>query len=219
VTVLTRAAALAVIVAVAGTQQSLAQGPGGYGVFWQRPFHVGLDAGASFPTSTFGDQLQPGWDIGGNLAYPLSSHGGIWLEGDVNYASHEVNGTTVANYGASAGNAGLTSGTLNLVLNKRDYFGRVTPYILLGGGVYGRTVDLKNYGTSTYCSPFFGFCGPYGAAVPERSRTQMAPGFDGGAGLRYRFPPVRLFLEARYNSVAARHGNTTFVPLVFGTEW
>jgi len=52
-----------------------------------------------------------------------------------------------------------------------------------------------------------------------RTRTQVAPGFDAGAGLRYRLPPVRLFLEVRYNTLYGRHGNTTYVPLVFGTEW
>ena len=51
------------------------------------------------------------------------------------------------------------------------------------------------------------------------SRTELAPGVDAGGGLRFRLSPVRLFIEARYNNVYTRHGNTSFLPIVFGTEW
>jgi hypothetical protein len=217
--VLWRAAGVAVITVVVGAQGLEAQGPGAYGAFWQRPFHVGVDAGASFPTGQFGDRFDPGWIIGANVAKPLSSHGGIWLQGDFSYAAHQMAGATAADYGATGGSASITSGTLNLVLNKRDYFGRVTPYLLFGGGAYWRAVDLDNYGASAYCSAFVGFCGPYGADVPLRTRTQFTGGADAGGGLRFRLPPVRLFVEARYNTLYGHHGNTDYVPLVLGAEW
>jgi hypothetical protein len=55
--------------------------------------------------------------------------------------------------------------------------------------------------------------------VPERTRTQIAPGWDAGGGLRFRLSPLQLFIEARYNDAATRHGTTTYVPIVVGSQW
>ncbi len=218
---LSRAARVALITTVvgAGAVEAQAGGPGGYGEFWQRPFHAGINVGASIPTGQFGDRFQTGWIVGANLARPLSTHGGLWLQGDFSYAAHPMTAATLVDYGATGGGASLTSGTLNLVLNKRDYLGNFTPYILFGGGAYWRSTALDNYGASAYCSAFVGFCGPYGEDVPVRTRTQFTGGADAGGGLRYRLPPVRLFLEARYNTLYGHHGNTNYVPIVLGAEW
>jgi hypothetical protein len=197
-----------------GAQEYVNNGP-----FWQRPFHAGIDIGGSIPTGQYGDAFQSGWDVGGNVALPVSPHGGIWIQADANYASGLVNGATARAFGADGGGSSITSGTLNLVLNKRDYIGRITPYLLFGGGAYWRLVELDDFGGGTFCNAFYGFCGVYGAQVPVRSRSQFDPGWDGGGGLRFRLPPVRLFVEARYNAVYGRHGTTTYVPIVFGTEW
>jgi hypothetical protein len=197
-----------------GAQEYVDTGP-----FWERPFHAGIDVGGSIPTGQFGTDVQPGWDVGGNVALPVSPHRSIWLQADVNYVSQPVTGATSAAFGADGGGSSVTSGTLNLVLNKRDYIGRITPYIVFGGGAYWRLVELNDFGGGTYCNAFYGFCGVYGAQVPVRSRSQFDPGWDGGGGLRFRLPPIRLFVEARYNAVYGRHGTTTYVPIVFGTEW
>jgi hypothetical protein len=207
------ALALGVVPATLPAQAGL-----GYTSFWQRPVHVGLDAGGSVPTGQFASDFEPGWDIGGNVAVPVSPHGGIWIQGDVNYASQVVQPSVASAFGANGGGASLSSGTVNLVLNRRDYFGNVTPYLIFGGGVYWRYVHLDDYGAVAYCDDFIGYCGYYGA-VPVRTRTQIAPGIDGGGGLRFRLRPVRFFLEARYNNLYTRHGNTAYVPIVFGTEW
>jgi hypothetical protein len=197
-----------------GAQEYLNNGP-----FWQRPFHAGIDIGGSIPTGQYGNSFQPGWDVGGNLALPVSPHGSIWLEADANYASELVNGATARAFGADGGGSSVTSGTLNVVLNKRDYIGRITPYILFGGGAYWRLVELNDFAGGTYCNAFYGFCGVYGTEVPVRTRSQFDPGVDAGGGFRFRLPPIRLFVEARYNAVYGRHGTTTYVPIVFGTEW
>jgi hypothetical protein len=210
---------IAMMMALVGAHRVQAQYEPNLGPFWQRPFHAGVDVGGSVPTGRFADNFQPGWDVGGNLAVPLSPHGGIWLQGDFNYAAQNVQPALASAYGASGGRASVTSGTLNLVLNKRDYLGSVTPYLLFGGGAYWRYVELDDYSGVGYCNDFFGYCGVYGVAVPVRTRTQLAPGFDGGGGFRFRIRPVRLFIEARYNSVYTRHGNTAYLPIVLGTEW
>jgi hypothetical protein len=219
VTVFRRAVTVVVVIAFVGAQRSEAQAGFGWGPFWQRPIHVGVDFGPSFPTGQYGGSFNPGWDVGGNVAVPISPHGGIWLQGDFNYASQLVTDATASAYGATGGGSSVTSGTLNIVLNKRDYFGNVTPYILGGGGVYGRHVELDNYAGAPYCSGFFGYCGVIGTAVPVVSRTEVGAGLDAGAGLRLALRPVRLFVEARYNNFYTHHGNTTFVPVVFGAAW
>lgn len=213
-----RVVAVALMVAVIGVQRAQAQYVAGLGPFWQRAIHAGVDVGGSIPTGQFGDDFEPGWDVGGNIAVPLTPHGGIWLQGDVNYASQIVQPAVATSFGATGGRASVTSGTLNLVLNKRDYLGAVTPYLLFGGGAYWRAVQLDDYTGVGYCNDFFGYCGVY-PEEPLRTRTQLAPGLDAGGGFRFRLSPVRLFVEARYNNIYTRHGNTSYVPIVFGTEW
>lgn len=197
-----------------------AQYPGVSAPFWQRPWHAGVDVGASIPTGAFSQAFDPGWDVGGNLALPISPHGAVWLQGDVNYASQSMSSSLAQAYGAAGGRASISSGTVDMVLNRRSIvWGDFTPYVLFGGGVYWRYVELDNSGAVGYCDPFLGYCGVYGLTVPVRTRTEIAPGFDAGGGFRVRLPPLRFFVEARYNNLYTRHGNTSFVPIVIGSEW
>jgi hypothetical protein len=192
----------------------------GYGPYWQRPLHFGIDLGSSVPTGDLGQAFTPWWNLGANVAWPFTPHGGGWLQADFNYASAIPRSAVTLGYGASMGYGSITSGTVNVVLNKRDYIGNFTPYIVFGGGAYWRDVVFDSYtGGNGYCNAFVGFCGAYGAGIATRSRTQFVPGGDAGGGLRYRMPPVGLFVEARYNTIATRHGNTTFVPVVIGAEF
>jgi hypothetical protein len=217
VTILARAAVLVALGMLAAARGSQAQDDSGYGPFWQRPVHTGFEVGVSFPTGEFRQGFESGWDIGASLAWPLTSRGDIWLQGDFNYEAQLVTDATVNAYGASGGGASITSGTVNIVFNLRDLFGFISPYVLGGGGPYSRSVELDNYAGTSYCSSFFGFCGLYGTAA-VRTRTQFVPGWDAGGGLRFRLRPLRLFVEARYNMMYTHHGNTTLVPLVLGTE-
>lgn len=70
-------------------------------------------------------------------------------------------------------------------------------------------------------------------AVPSISRSNNAPGFNGGAGIAWRwseFGPVKIFLEARYVRVANKaNANSTFylpanqtteyIPILAGFRW
>jgi hypothetical protein len=191
----------------------------GYGPFWQRPLHIGLDLGSAIPTGDLGQAFSPAWNFGANIAWPFTRHGGGWLQADFDYASEIPKSGITGGYGASTGYGSITSGTLNVVLNKRNYLGNFTPYIVFGGGAYWRAVVFDNYVGTGYCNAFVGFCGTYGGAVSTRSRTQFVPGGDAGGGVRYRLPPVALFLEARFNTLATQRGSTTFVPIVAGAEF
>jgi hypothetical protein len=216
---LSRGTIVGAVVAIGFAQQVQAQGDAAYEPFWQRPIHVGIDIGGSFPTGQLGNAFDPGWDLGGNIAWSISPRAGLWLQADVNYGAQLVKAAMAAAYGATGGGASVTSGVLNVVFNTRDYLRHVTPYVLAGGGMYWRYIEFDNYGGSADCSPFYGACSALGVTVPVVTRTQAALGWDAGAGLRFRLRPLRLFLEARYNTAYTRHGNTTYVPVVFGTEW
>lgn len=212
---------LVAILLAAFASPSSGQTPSGfmYGPFWQRPLHIGVDLGSAIPSGDLGRAFDPAWNFGANIAWPFTRHGGGWLQADFNYASVIPKPAVTEGYEASTGYGSITSGTLNVVLNKRNYLGNFTPYLVFGGGAYWRSVEFDNYVGTGYCNAFVGFCGTYGAAVANRSRTQFVPGGDAGGGFRYRMPPVSLFLEARFNTMATQHGSTTFVPLVVGAEF
>ena len=154
---LTRCAAVVLVAGAVVSHRMAAQEITDYGPFWQRSLHAGLDIGTAIPTGTFGENFGAGWDVGGNVALPVSPHGSIWLQADGNYESNLVRGATAAAYGANGGGASLTSATLNVVLNKRDYWGNLTPYLVFGGGAYWRLVELNNFAGGTYCDAFDGF--------------------------------------------------------------
>lgn len=201
--------------------QASGQTPSGfmYGPFWQRPLHIGLDVGSAIPTGDLGQAFNSAWNFGANVAWPFTPHGGGWLQADVNYASEAPKSAITESYEASTGYGSITSGTLNVVLNRRNYLGNFTPYVVFGGGAYWRSVVFDNVVGTGYCNTFVGLCATYGSVTATRSRTQFVPGADAGGGFRYRLPPVSLFVEARFNTIATQHGNTTFVPIVVGAEY
>jgi hypothetical protein len=220
--VLVRARSIALmtlLMAVAG-RRSAAQVDSTYDPFWGRAVHVSAAAGVALPTGQFRNNFEPAWDGDVTAAWPVVGLRSIWLEGAANYEGQLLTDATVSAYGARGGGASIVSGTINVVLNAPNLaFGRLTPFVVGGGGVYWRVVELDDYGGTSVCNPFIGFCGVYGAPAPERTRTQIVPGWDTGGGVRFRLSPLQLFVEARYNDIATRHGATTYVPIVVGSEW
>lgn len=211
--------AVVLLVTVTG-RRSDAQADSTYDPFWEHSVHVSAAAGVALPTAQFRNNFETAWDGGVTVAWPVVGHRSIWLEGAATYEGQLLTDATVSAYGARGGGASIVSGTVNVVLNAPNLvLGRLTPFVVGGGGAYWRVVELDDYGGTSACSPFIGFCGSYGPPAPERTRTQIAPGWDAGGGVRFRLSPLQLFVEARYNDMFTRHGATTFVPIVVGSEW
>jgi hypothetical protein len=47
----------------------------------------------------------------------------------------------------------------------------------------------------------------------------VVPYLLGGAGIRFRMRPIRVFVEARYHSAFTNRTNTAYVPISAGIEW
>jgi hypothetical protein len=213
-----RAMLVAAVLALLGVRPSMAQDGAEGDPFWERSPHLGVGVGISVPTGQFNQSFDAGWDIGANVAVPMTTRGDVWVQADFNYEGQLARDGMLRAYGATGGGANITSATVNVVLNAHHFVGRLTPYAIMGGGLSWRYVELDNFAGDGYCNLFIGFCGVYGSPS-VRSRTQLAPGWDAGVGLRFRIWPIRLFLEARANTIYTSHGSTTFIPVVLGTEW
>jgi hypothetical protein len=197
----------------------------GYGyysnTFDNEPVHVGISGGASIPTGPFAERFDPGWVVDGNVAFPIERRSPIWIQFDVAYSRYGVNSNTLTAYNVNTGYGSMLSGTANLVIGLTDDpRARVVPYLIGGGGVYSRYVELDNSSNNNaQCDPFFGFCGSYSSTVPVLTHTETVGGVDGGAGLRFRMRRVDFFLEARYETAFTNTTNTAFVPIKFGIEF
>lgn len=214
-----RAAVALLAVAVTRVHPAAAQDDTTADGFWEHPIHVSGSAGIAQPTGIFRNNFEAAWDGAVGLAWPVTPGSGVWIEGNANYEGQLLTDQTLRAYAARGGGANIVSGTVNLVLNKRHLlFDRVSPYVVGGGGIYSRAIELDDFAGTSACSPFIGFCGVYGMPA-VRTRTQWAPGWDAGAGLRVRVSALRLFAEARYNDMYTRHGATTFVPILVGSQW
>jgi hypothetical protein len=185
--------------------------------FDARPVHVGVSGGVAVPTGSFGDDFNVGWNGGVNVAIPLGYKSPVWLQFDFNHSQFGAKNSLLDAYNANNGWAAVNSGTANLVVNLVQSYGRrpaaITPYLIGGGGIYSRYVELNNY--------VYGNCGGYGCTFPGNyySRTDNVGGWDAGAGIRFVARPVRIYVEARYNSALTSGGNTGFVPVSVGIEW
>jgi hypothetical protein len=202
-----------------GAHRASAQVDTSYDNFWDHPSHASAFVGESFPAGRWRNTFETGDDGGVSIAYPVPSGSGIWLEGAFNGQSQLMRDATRSAYGAVGAGASIYSFTLNAVFHAKDVlFGRVSPYILGGGGGYARSIELDNYAGNSTCSPFIGFCGVYGPPA-NRTRTQNVGGWDAGGGFRVRVGALWPFAEARYNSAHTRYAPTTFVPIVVGVSW
>jgi hypothetical protein len=200
-------------------QRAAAQVDTSYENVWDHPSHASAFLGESFPTARWRNNFETGDDGAASVAYPVWPGSGIWVEGAFNGQSQFMRDATRSAYGAVGAGASIYSFTLNAVFHAKDIlFGRVSPYVLGGGGWYQRAIELDNYAGNATCSAFIGFCGIYGSPA-NRSRTQNVGGWDAGGGVRVRVPGIWVFAEARYNAAHTRYAPTTFVPIVVGLSW
>lgn len=213
-----RCGALVLIAIACGAHPLAAQGDSGYVSLWDHPLHVNAVIGESFPLGVWRNTFQAGDEGALSLAWPVVPGSGVWLEGQFNGQSQLMTDQMLSAFDAVGGGASIYSLTLNLLVNGPEVYGRVTPYIVGGGGGYYRRVELDNYSGTDVCSPFIGFCGVYGTPA-NRSRTQNTLGWDLGGGLRVRLKPFWVIAEARYDAAATRYKTTSFVPIVVGISW
>jgi hypothetical protein len=211
--------AIALTASVASAQYRVRYGYSN--TFDNEPVHIGISGGVAVPTGPFAERFDPGWVVDGNLAFPIERRSPIWIRFDVAYSRYGVNSQTLQAYNVNTGFGSMLSGTGNLIIGLTDDpRARVVPYLVGGGGVYSRYVELDNYtNAGTACDPFFGFCQTYSSTVAVLSHTETVGGVEGGAGLRFRARRVNFVLEARYETAFTNSTQTAYVPITFGIEF
>ncbi len=210
---------LVIVLAASVVHRLAAQADTTSSSFWDHPVHIGTFVGVSLPAGQWRNSFESGDDGAIALAWPVVPGSSIWLEGQFNGQSQLMVNTIQSAFQATGGGASIYSLTLNVVLNKPDLlFGRLTPYVVGGGGGYSRHIELDDFAGTAACSPYLGFCGVYGPSA-VRTRTQNVLGWDVGGGMRVRLKSFWVVAEARYNVASTRYHPTTFVPVVVGITW
>jgi opacity protein-like surface antigen len=125
----------------------------------------------------------------------------------------------------------MHNGGINIVV-RPPRMKRFGFYVLGGGGIYARDVEVSEYGgtgVAPFCDPFLFACFPQAVAVSEvvGSQDSFDFGVSGGLGVYATLAtPMRLYLEARYHhiwgpSFTGPQGETVnahgeYVPVVLG---
>ena len=187
-----------------------------------RPLQFGVNAGASIPIGAFGDRVETGATVGGDVTYRLGRTP-FGLQADVAYTNSGLTNEFVDRFSVlDDGRASILSGTLDLTARLPRLW-KLEPSVLGGGGVYRRHINVDRVvgeDVVTGFDPYFGF---YEDVVTDertiRSRTQTKLGLNAGAGVTIPVAGVRTFVEARYHDAFTNNRHTGFVPIVFGIQF
>lgn len=154
--------------------------------------HVGISAGASFPTGDFGNSFNSGYNINGiiGVSMPMSP---IGFRGEVGWNQFDLKG------GASGDKSRIFNGSANVVLTPSTMM-PAKPYLIAGLGAY----NVKFEGTNLL------------GGTTSSSDTRL--GFNGGVGLKFGLGDLATFLEARYVSINGKNGGSAlnYIPVTFG---
>lgn len=157
----------------------------------------GVFAGAAIPTSTFGDRVKSGYDVGAFLGVrPATLPVGLRFEGVYNRFDLKAFSNVHSN---------IWQGTANLVIGRPAAPGMVSPYLIGGLGVYSSKDVASN------------------ANVSSESSTKF--GANGGAGIDLPLSGISVFAEARYHYVFTKDNNIPgstnigFVPINVGVRF
>jgi hypothetical protein len=186
-------------------------------------FNVSGGAGFTSPTSDASGSLDTGWNVDFRGGYNVTRN--FLADLDFTYNHMDLNRTALAHFGQPGGYAEVWSITFTPIVRFAPAK-EVDPYIIGGGGLYHRSLNLTRPATvqTVFCDFFFGFCFPtvVGTDVVVASFGTYKPGFNAGGGLEFRVGEsgVKVFAEARYNEMFTNHGpNLRYVPVTFGVRW
>jgi hypothetical protein len=155
----------------------------------QRPITVGVAGGLSLPVGDFGDAVDPGWHALGTLTLGTAMQP-LGLRLDAAYNQFARSATTPS---VLSGSQTAASVTLNPTYRLPMTNSPLSPYVIAGAGAYrlACTGDAECSATTRF-------------------------GWNGGVGTKFSSFGLRGFLEARYNRIAFRGGNVSYVPFTIG---
>jgi opacity protein-like surface antigen len=213
-----------------------------------KPVEVNIGFGWIFPiTSGLKNDFNAGWTGTIGATFWVNPKVGIMAE----YTYDHMNGPDktvllspgpglpAVNNGLIQSNHQIHSGIFNVVFRPVPHpQGGVNGYILVGGGIYHRIINLTtpSAGYTTICDPYWYVC--YPALVPIDviigSRSSNDFGFDVGGGIEFGHE-AKFYIESRYTYVwgptvtvpaavqpyaAGSYGTSaTYIPLTFGVRF
>jgi hypothetical protein len=186
----------------------------------------------AFPLGPSADRVGTGWGFAVGLTFNPKPVYGLQFEYGADWAS-----LLTGKVGAGSditGDAFLQYFDLNAVL-RPIHSGRVTVYLVGGGGLYYRSARVTRITGTTlapYCDPWLYYC----SAVPVSTGTVLGSrhswdwGLDAGVGLAFGAGPgVRFYLEARYHYIfgpsftdstgASRTADGQYLPVTLGVKF
>jgi opacity protein-like surface antigen len=214
-----------------------------------KPVDVNFGFGWAFPTTDFKNSFDAGWNGTFGVTFNLNPHLGI--QGEYTYARMEGPDKVISvasNPIAGAVTNGLIEsnhqmhvGTFNLVYKAQSSDRPIGGYVLGGGGIYHRIVQLTSpsVGYATVCDPYWYVCYPGLVAIDtiigDRSSNDFGINFGGGITFGH---DAKFYVESRYHYVwgqkvtpavatptatsACSSGcstNAGYFPLTFGLRW
>ena len=217
-----------------------------------KPVDFNLGFGSTFPSSGFKDSFDTGWNGTAGLTFNINKH--LGLQGEYIYS--RMNGPEKTILVSVTPNAGLTSnqliesnqqihaGVLNVVYKSQVRDRAVNGYVLGGGGLYHRMIQLTSpaIGYTTFCDPYWYVCYPAAVSVDNilGDRSSNDFGMDFGGGVTFG-REAKFYIEMRYHyvwgpSITATastlpastgtpncsggcSSNASYFPVTFGVKW
>jgi hypothetical protein len=212
-----------------------------------KPVEVHFGFGWAFPSTDFKNSFDPGWNFSTGATFFLNENVGIQGE----YLYNRMNGpdrtidvfptpvAAAATSGILESNHQIHGGTFNLVYRNQPEDRMFGGYVLGGGGVYHRIVQVTtpSVGYTTYCDPYWLVCYPALVSVDQiigdRSSTDFGINFGGGITFGRE---AKFYIESRYtyvwgpevgptvnplngSSTETTSTNATYFPLTFGFKF
>lgn len=209
-----------------------------------KPVDINIGFGWAFPSADFKNDFNAGWNGTIGATFNFSPHLGVQAE----YIYARMNGpdkqilvssTPVAaalTNGLIQSNHQMHVGSFNLVYKGQSGDHPLGGYVLGGGGIYHRIVQLTSpsVGYTTVCDPYWYVCYPglvsMDVILGDRSSNDFGIDFGGGVTFGHE---AKFYVESRYHYVwgktfttaagtACAGGCTTnasYIPLTFGVRW
>jgi len=168
-----------------------------------RRFHINFGGGPTIATGDLGERFATGWGpaIGVTLDSP---NGRLGFQFEYAYRWFEVKDSAPISATRFSANHTTHQLDFNIVANLARPDSGVRPYIVMGPGMYYRSVEITEYvGSGIVCDPYWYVCGTYPISEILGSRGGWDFGFNVGGGVGFRIgEEAEFYVETRYHYVA-----------------
>ena len=195
-----------------------------------RPIHVNIGGGPTWNMGDLGKHFGMGWGPAIGVTFDVNPK--IAFQFEYAYRFFDIKDDAPF-FGATRFSANHTTHQLdfNLEATVTGADSPVRGYIIVGPGMYYRSVDITEYvGTGVICDPYYYICGSYPVSAIIGSRNSWDFGFNVGGGIGIKIgDEAEFYIESRYHYVAGNEvksnivtgdqgGKTTgnYLPLTFG---